>query len=331
MPFAHDRAVRLVFSDDPETLDPGTQAGKTQAVLFRYDAGAERTRFLFYHLGHTSTRRLVLRATAAEDVSFEVLTSIPAPSARWTQLGHAVSAGLLRNLNSGAWTRHDIAAGTFEDLWFAALPPGVLSIGVIETTVTAGTSVEIALAVLDDPANADAVFASPFQFLGDGRGRRGDFSIVPNAPVPLTYTVGSDTPLTYTCGNRKFGPNGLTPLAGSPDVPYDGEYVVFTHLAVQLVNDGKKNATVGVYERVGGPYATATYWMDGALVESELIINPPGIWYKVKSYTVKANSTVTADIAILPDPAASMPIELRFDADDGHPAPSFITVAPLRR
>jgi len=40
---------------------------------------------------------------------------------------------------------------------------------------------------------------------------------------------------------------------------------------------------------------------------------------------------VTADIAILPDPAASMPIELRFDADDGHPAPSFITVAPLRR
>jgi hypothetical protein len=78
--------------------------------------------------------------------------------------------------------------------------------------------------------------------------------------------------------------------------------------------------SIAIYENPRGGRATATYLIDGVLVQSHQV--PPFSRYKVRQYTVPARGFVRVTIVTMPEAGSSLPLRLVFAPDDGSVAPS---------
>jgi hypothetical protein len=76
---------------------------------------------------------------------------------------------------------------------------------------------------------------------------------------------------------------------------------------------------IALYENPRGGRSTATYIIDGVLVQSHQV--PPFSRYKVRQYVIPAKGFVRVTIVTMPEAGSSYPLRLIFAPDDGSISP----------
>ncbi len=330
-----DQASVLYYSDDPETLTTPA-GGQREGVLFDFDIiAAKRQRFLFYHVnGDRAPRYVAVRLYNTTDSAAELkyIASLPAGSAAYMHVGHASTSGFVRALAQGDWRTVQSPPDQNVVLASVDLAQEALAAGLFEFELPQGTALRCSVIACDTLDDVARVARSGATFALDSKGRRGKFDISTNPSITLNHTVGGAMAHT-AIGNRDWQNQEPQPN-GTPGIALKGEYGVFTTLSIQIDNPGPDEARVALYESAHGGDSTATYLIDGRLVESDRMISttsPPR--YKVWIYTVAPSSSVTSTVLTMPDSGSSSPVWLILDEDDNSPNPggtgSIVRVSPI--
>ncbi len=98
-----------------------------------------------------------------------------------------------------------------------------------------------------------------------------------------------------------------------------GDYGVLQSFVVNVENPMGSPQNIAIYENPRGGRSTATYFIDGVLVQSHQV--PPFSRYKVRQYVVPAHGFVRITIVTMPEAGSSLPLRLVFAPDDGSVAP----------
>jgi hypothetical protein len=98
-----------------------------------------------------------------------------------------------------------------------------------------------------------------------------------------------------------------------------GDYGVLQSFVVNVENPMGSPEAIAIYENPRGGRATATYVIDGVLVQSHQV--PAFSRYKVRQYVVPAHGFVRVNIVTMPEAGSSLPMRLIFAPDDGSVAP----------
>ena len=98
-----------------------------------------------------------------------------------------------------------------------------------------------------------------------------------------------------------------------------GDYGVLQSFVVTVQNPTSSPQAIAIYENPRGGRATATYLIDGVLVQSHQV--PAFSRYKVRQYVVPARGFVRITIVTTPEAGSSYPLRLVFAPDDGSVAP----------
>ena len=98
-----------------------------------------------------------------------------------------------------------------------------------------------------------------------------------------------------------------------------GDYGVLEDFTVNIQNPLATPQSIAIYENPRGGHATASYLIDGVLVQSHQV--PPFSRYKVRQYEIPARGFVRVTIVTMPEGGSSYPLRLIFAPDDGSVAP----------
>jgi hypothetical protein len=321
-----DVADVLYYSDDPETVH-NTVDDKTEGVLFDFDILArQQTRLLFYHVNGNDAERFILVRifnNTAQTQTLEYITSLPVGSTQYMQVGHTATAAFVRSLINEDWRGVNVAPNeNFVVVW-TAVKRDELAVGFVEFR-QASAPIRCSVLVCDDLSDVPSVARAGRTFKPDGKFRRGKFALTPfRNPLSITYdaTHGASS---VSIGNRSI-PNEQRKPNGAPGQELKGEYGVFTHINASLENTGVTPAVAALYESAHGGPSTATYIIDGHVVASGAMPSPnrpPR--FKLATYTLGSNETITTTVTTMPDAGSSSPIELVFDVDDDSPNPGML-------
>ncbi len=298
----------LMVSDYPERLEEN-------GVLFSADLQVETpSRFLYFHYNPPAQpdRRIVLRAenASSEPTIVQFISGRGGPLPNEMEAGHTSTKGFLINVVQNQGRLITIPANTSLNIAEQDLPAGNVVCNLLQLRVLSGSKVHLTLFAqnaLDDP---NVALANLDLLQGTHKHARGIYSI-PEFYYATQWNVTGDY-LELPIGQIPL-PNRLQGEALS------GDYGVLQSFTVNVQNPTSSPQTIALYENPRGGRATATYLIDGTLVQSHQV--PAYSRYKVRQYVVPARGFVRVTIVTMPEAGSSYPLKLIFAPDDGSVAP----------
>jgi Pilus formation protein N terminal region len=298
----------LMVSDYPERLEEN-------GVLFSADLQVETpSRFLYFHYNPPGQpdRRIVLRAenASSEPTIVQFISGRGGPLPNEMEAGHTSTKSFLVNVVQNQGRLITIPANSSLNIAEQDLPAGNVVCNLLQLRVLSGSKVHLTLFAqnfLDDPnialANVDlleathkharGIYAIPEFYYATQWSVTGDYLELPIGQIPL--------------------PNRLKGEALA------GDYGVLQSFTVDVQNPTSSPQTVALYENPRGGRATATYLIDGTLVQSHQVTAYSR--YKVRQYVIPARGFVRVTIVTMPEAGSSYPLKLIFAPDDGSVAP----------
>lgn len=297
----------LMVSDYPERL---TENG----TLFTADLRSETpSRFLYFHYNPPGQpdRRIVLKADNAsrEPSIVQFISGRGGPLPNEMAVGHTATKRFLVNVVQNQGRLLTLPPSSSTDIVAQDLPAGNVVCNLLQLRVLSGASVHLTLVAQNaDEAPGAAVGSELLE--GSHPHARGIYPIA-EFHFSTQWRVNSDY-LELPIGQLPL-PNHLRGQALS------GDYGVLQSFVVNVENPLSSPQSIAIYENPRGGRATATYLIDGVLVQSHQ--TPPYSRYKVRQYTVPAHGFVRVTIVTMPEAGSSLPVRLIFAPDDGTVAP----------
>jgi len=298
----------LMVSDYPERLEEN-------GVLFSADLQVQTpSRFLYFHYNPSGQpdRRIVLRAdnASAEPTIVQFISGRGGPLPNEMEAGHASAESFLVNVVQNQGKLITIPANTSVNIAEQDLPAGNVVSNLLQLRVLSGGNVHLTLFAqnaLDDP---NVALAASGLLEAEHKHARGIYAI-PEFYYATQWNVTSDY-LELPIGQIPL-PNRLQGEALA------GDYGVLQSFTVNVQNPLSTPQAIAIYENPRGGRSTATYLIDGTLVQSHQVTAYSR--YKVRQYVVPARGFVRVTIVTMPEPGSSYPLKLIFAPDDGSVAP----------
>ncbi len=297
----------LMVSDYPERL---TEDGTLFTADLRYE---QPSRFLYFHYNPPGQpdRRIVLRAEnlSREPSTVQFISGRGGPSGNEMEVGHEATKRFLVNVVQNQGRLLTIGGNTSIDILSQELPAGTIVCNVLQLRVLSGGNVHLTLVAQDAAATGSAVTGSEL-LESTHKHARGIYPIA-EFHFATQWKVNEDY-LELPIGQLPL-PNDLQGQALS------GDYGVLQSFVVNMENPLATPQAVAIYENPRGGRSTATYLIDGVLVQSHQV--PAYSRYKVRQYVVPAHGFVRVTIVTMPEAGSSLPLRLVFAPDDGSVSP----------
>jgi Pilus formation protein N terminal region len=298
----------LMVSDYPERLEEN-------GVLFSADLQVETpSRFLYFHYNPPAQpdRRIVLRAenASSEPTIVQFISGRGGPLPNEMEAGHTSTKAFLINVIQNQGRLITIPANTSINIAEQDLPAGNVVSNLLQLRVLSGSKVHLTLFAQNATDDPSVALANSDLLEGSHKHARGIYSI-PEFYYATQWSVTGDY-LELPIGQIPL-PNALKGEALS------GDYGVLQSFTVNVQNPTSSPQSIALYENPRGGRATATYLIDGTLVQSHGV--PAYSRYKVRQYVVPARGFVRVTIVTMPEPGSSYPLKLIFAPDDGSVAP----------
>ncbi|MBV9027095.1 MAG: hypothetical protein JO311_00635, partial [Candidatus Eremiobacteraeota bacterium] len=232
------------------------------------------------------------------------------PSPNEMEVGHAATRRFLVNVVQNQGRLLTIPGNSTINVAAQLLPARSVVCNLLQLRVLSGGNVHLTLFAQDAADNPDAVVAASELLQGTHLHARGIYPIA-EFHFATQWSVDQEY-LELPIGQLPL-PNHLVGQALA------GDYGVLQSFVVTLENPLSTPAAVALYENPRGGRATATYLIDGVLVQSHQV--PPYSRYKVRQYVVPARGFVRVTIVTMPEAGSSLPLKLIFAPDDGSVAP----------
>ncbi|HEV7179059.1 MAG TPA: hypothetical protein VGN11_04270 [Candidatus Baltobacteraceae bacterium] len=298
----------LMVSDYPERL---TENG----VLFTADLHSSApSRFLYFHYNPPgqADRRIVLMAEnhSGEPATVQFISGRGGPSTNEMDVGHTATRDFLVSVIQNQGRLITIPAHSTIALTAQALPTNSIIANLLQLRVLSGGDIHLTLVAQnasDDPATALTTGALLMSTVRHARGIYG----IPEFHYAAQWNV-NDAYLELPIGQIPL-PNRLQGEALA------GDYGVLQSFVVNVMNPTNAPQAIALYENPRGGRSTATYIIDGVLVQSHQV--PPFSRYKVRQYVIPAKGFVRVTIVTMPEAGSSYPLRLIFAPDDGSISP----------
>jgi hypothetical protein len=296
----------LMVSDYPERLEEN-------GTLFTADLRSDQpSRFLYFHYNPPGQppRRVVLRVdnTSPEPASVQFISGRGGPTANEMEAGHSATRAFLIDVVQNQGRLITIPGNSSLNIAEQDLPPGTIVCNLLQLRALSGNG-SVHLTLTAQPADGD-VAAGGALLEAEHKHARGIY------PIPEFYYAAqwnvNDDYLEVPIGQIPL-PNGLLGQALA------GDYGVLQSFVVTVHNPLSAPQSVAIYENPRGGRATATYIIDGVLVQSHQV--PPFSRYKIRQYVIPARGFVRVTIVTIPEGGSSYPLRLIFAPDDGSVAP----------
>ncbi len=299
----------LMVSDYPERL---TENGTLFTADLRYD---EPSRFLYFHYnpGGQPDRRIVLRAAnlSSEPSIVQFISGQGGPSSNEMEAGHSATRRFLVNVVQNQGRLITIPGKSSINLVAQPLPARAIVCNLLQLRVLSGGNVHLTLFAQNAAEDPNAALGTADLLEAAHKHARGIYPIA-EFHFAAQWRVDQEY-LELPIGQLPL-PNHLVGQALA------GDYGVLQSFVVTLENPLSTPTAVALYENPRGGRATATYLIDGVLVQSHQV--PPYSRYKVRQYVVPARGFVRVTIVTMPEAGSSLPLKLIFAPDDGSVAPS---------
>jgi hypothetical protein len=297
----------LMVSDYPERL---TENG----LLFTADLRSEQpSRFLYFHYNPPGqpNRRIVLRAEnlSREPSIVQFISGRGGPSPNEMEVGHTATKRFLVNVVQNQGRLLTLAGNSSTEIVNQDLPAGMIVCNLLQLRVLSGGNVHLTLTA-QDTAESPAGQGTGELLESTVRHARGIYPIA-EFHFAAQWRVDGEY-LELPVGELPL-PNHLRGQALS------GDYGVLQSFVVNVENPLGSPQAIAIYENPRGGRATATYLIDGVLVQSHQV--PPYSRYKVRQYVVPAHGFVRVTIVTMPEAGSSLPLRLIFAPDDGSVSP----------
>jgi len=288
----------LLVSDFPETIiENGT--------LFYSDVTfADPARLLYYHYNGTSSapRRIVVKAqnNDVESSFLELIAGIAGPSPNVLAVGHeSTKRFLIREAHSEGRV-FEVPPHATVNISDQLLPPGSLVSGLMQLRVVSGSNVRVAV-VVQDASEIPVGPISETLLSSAVRHARGVYS-VPDFNYDISYSIGDD-PAQLLIGKLPLPNLVQGEVLG-------GDYGVKQSALLTLLNQTSSEARVGMWIEARGGRATATFIIDGQLVELHPVdVGRPAL---VRTFSVPANGYRRVSIVTMPEGGSSYPVRVTF-------------------
>lgn len=297
----------LMVSDYPERL---TENG----TLFTADLRSDQpSRFLYFHYNPRGEpdRRIVLRAENAsrEPSIVQFISGRSGPSANEMEVGHQATKRFLVDVVQNQGRLITIPANSTIVIAQQDLPAGSIVCNLLQLRVLSGGNVHLTLLAQNADQSTDAAVAAGL-LESERKHARGIYPIA-EFHFATQWKVNDDY-LELPIGQLPL-PNDLQGEALA------GDYGVLQSFVVNVENPMGSPQNIAIYENPRGGRSTATYLIDGVLVQSHQV--PAFSRYKVRQYVVPAHGFVRITIVTMPEAGSSLPLRLVFAPDDGSVAP----------
>jgi hypothetical protein len=298
----------LMVSDYPERL---TENG----ILFSSDLDRDApSRFLYFHYNPPGQpdRRIVLVAenTSNEPATVQFISGRGGPSNNEMQVGHDATKEFLVDAVQNQGRLITIPGSTSMPIAQQDLPAGSIAANLLQLRILEGGNIHLTLVAqnaTDDPNDA---LTTGKLLMSTVRHARGIYTIP-------EFHYASQWDVT---GEYLELPIGQIPLPNTlKGEALAGDYGVLQSFVVNVQNPLSTPQAIAIYENPRGGRATATYLIDGVLIQSHQ--TPPFSRYKVRQYVVPAKGFVRITIVTMPEAGSSYPLRLVFAPDDGSVAP----------
>lgn len=290
----------VLVSDFPETI---TENGTLFYGDVNYD---EPARLLYYHYADRGAplRRVLVKVQNNGVVSslIQLTAGIAGPDPNVLMVGHLSTMRFLRQESTGEGRIFEVPPHATLNIVDQLLSASTLVSGLMQVRVVEGDGVRMAVVV----QNADDSLVDPISdtLLSSAvRHSRGVYQ-VPDFLYDESYTVGDD-PTALSIGKLPL------PNLVEGEV-LGGDYGVKQSASVTLVNPGSDDASVGMWMEPRGGRATATFLIDGDLVEMRA--TNPGVDALVRSFSVPAHGFRRIDVVTMPEGGSSYPVDLLFSS-----------------
>jgi len=288
----------LLVSDFPETIiENGT--------LFYSDVTfADPARLLYYHYNSTKSvpRRIVVKAqnNDVESSFLELIAGIAGPNPNVLAVGHeSTKRFLIREAHSEGRV-FEVPPHATVNISDQLLPPGSLVSGLMQLRVVSGSNVRVAV-VVQDASEIPVGPISETLLSSAVRHARGVYS-VPDFNYDISYSIGDD-PAALLIGKLPLPNLVQGEVLG-------GDYGVKQSASLTLLNQTSSEARVGMWIEARGGRATATFLIDGQLVELHPVdVGRPAL---VRTFSVPANGYKRVSIVTMPEGGSSYPVRVTF-------------------
>lgn len=298
----------LMVSDFPERL---TENGTLFTAMLRSE---QPSRFLYFHYNPPGqpNRRIVLHAEnlSTEPSIVQMITGRGGPSSNEMEVGHTATKRFLINIEQNQGRLITIPGRASLSIAAQDLPAGTIVCNLLQLRVLSGGNVHLTLLAQDASADPQANAADDTLLQGTHQHARGIYPIAEFHSA--TQWQVNDDYLELPIGQLPL-PNDLKGEALA------GDYGVLQSFVVNVENPMGSPQAIAVYENPRGGRATATYVIDGVLLQSHQV--PAFSRYKVRQYVVPAHGFVRVTIVTMPEAGSSLPMRLIFAPDDGSVAP----------
>ncbi len=298
----------LMVSDYPERL---TENGTLFTADLRYE---QPSRFLYFHYNPPGQpdRRIVLRAEnlSREPSIVQFISGRGGPSPNEMEVGHSAAKRFLVNVVQNQGQLLTIGANTSLNVVTQDLPAGSVVCNLLQLRVLSGGNVHLTLLAQNAAEDPSAAVGDAALLESVHKHARGIYPIA-EFHFATQWKVNEDY-LELLVGQLPL-PNHLLGQALS------GDYGVLQSFVVNLENPLSTPQSIAIYENPRGGRSTATYLIDGVLVQSHQV--PPYSRYKVRQYVVPSHGFVRVTIVTMPEAGSSLPLRLIFAPDDGSVAP----------
>lgn len=291
----------LLVSDFPETI---TENGTLFYADVNYD---EPARLLYYHYADRGAplRRVIVKVQNNGLVSslLQMTAGIAGPDPNILAVGHASTMRFLEQEATGEGQIFEVPPHATINVIDQLLPPVSLVSGLMEVRVVDGDGVRIAV-VVQDASDSPVEPISDTLLSSAVRHARGIYE-VPDFSYDEAYTVGDDPTVLHV---------GKLPLPNLVEGEVlGGDYGVKQSATVTLLNPGDTDATVGMWLQPRGGRATATFLIDGDLVEMKA--TDPGRYALIRSFSVPAHGFRRVEMTTMPEGGSSYPVNLLFSSN----------------
>jgi Pilus formation protein N terminal region len=298
----------LMVSDYPERLEENGE-------LFTADLrSAQPSRFLYFHYNPPGQpdRRVVLRAEnhSNEPSMVQFISGRGGPSPNEMDAGHVATHDFLVNVVQNQGRLISIPGNTSLDIAQQDLPAGNVICNLLQLRVLSGSDVHLVLFAQNATDDPNVPLANLELLEATHKHARGIYAI-PEFRLATQWNVTADY-LELPIGQLPL-PNRLQGEALA------GDYGVLQSFVVNVQNPLSTPQSIAIYENPRGGRATATYLIDGVLVQSHQTTAYSR--YKIRQYVVPAHGFVRVTIVTLPEAGSSYPLKLIFAPDDGSVSP----------
>jgi len=290
----------LLVSDFPETI---TENGTLFYADVNYD---EPARLLYYHYADVGAppRRVIVKVqnNGVDSSLIELTAGVAGPDPNVLAVGHASTLRFLREEANGEGQIFEVPPHATLNVIDQPLPARSLVSGLMQVRVVDGDGVRIAV-VVQDAGDSPVEPISDTLLSSAVRHARGVYE-VPDFSYDEAYTVGDDPTVLHI---------GKLPLPNLVEGEVlGGDYGVKQSATLTLLNTGPDDAQVGMYLQPRGGRATATFLIDGDIVE--LHATDPGVFSLVRSFAVPAHGFRRVEVVTMPEGGSSYPVDVLFSS-----------------